>query len=132
MIRRPPRSTLFPYTTLFRSEIACLVALEPTFLLLDEPSSGIAQRETEALGGLLESLKRELGLTLLVIEHDMPLIMGISDRIVAMADGRVICEGTPDVVMADPLVADAYLGGNIEAIERSGSRSDRAPEPRHA
>src|SRR3712207_6920389 len=95
MIRRPPRSTLFPYTTLFRSEIACLVALEPTFLLLDEPSSGIAQRETEALGGLLESLKQELGLTLLVIEHDMPLIMGISDRIVAMADGRVICEGTP-------------------------------------
>src|SRR3712207_8638872 len=75
MIRRPPRSTLFPYTTLFRSEIACLVALEPTFLLLDEPSSGIAQRETEALGGLLESLKQELGLTLLVIEHDMPLII---------------------------------------------------------
>jgi len=120
------------------TEIACLVALEPTFLLLDEPSSGIAQRETEALGGLLESLKQELGLTLLVIEHDMPLIMGISDRIVAMADGRVICEGTPAVVMADPLVADAYLGGNIEAIERSGVRTDDAEParpldaPRHA
>jgi ABC-type branched-subunit amino acid transport system ATPase component/ABC-type branched-subunit amino acid transport system permease subunit len=109
------------------TEIACLVALEPKFLLLDEPSSGIAQRETEALGGLLEKLKRELGLTLLVIEHDMPLIMGISDRIVAMADGRVICSGTPAEVMADPLVAEAYLGGNVRAVERSGARSE--PEP---
>lgn len=104
------------------TEITCLVALEPTFLLLDEPSSGIAQRETEALGGLLDNLKRDLGLTLLVIEHDMPLIMSISDRIVAMADGEVICEGTPEDVMADALVAEAYLGGNIEAIERSGTR----------
>lgn len=104
------------------TEIGCLVALEPTFLLLDEPSSGIAQRETEALGGLLANLKRDLGLTLLVIEHDMPLIMSISNRIVAMADGEVICEGTPQHVMADALVAEAYLGGNIEAIERSGTR----------
>ena len=103
-------------------ELACLVALEPTFLLLDEPCSGIAQRETEALGGLLTKLKNELGLTLLVIEHDMPMIMGISDRIIAMADGRVICEGTPEHVMADALVAEAYLGGNIDAIERSGTR----------
>lgn len=108
------------------TELACLVALEPTFLLLDEPCSGIAQRETEALGGLLEKLKRELGLTLLVIEHDMPMIMSISDRIIAMADGDVICAGTPEEVMADPHVAEAYLGGNIDAIERSGTRE---PEP---
>ena len=113
-------------------ELACLVALEPTFLLLDEPCSGIAQRETEALGGLLTKLKNELGLTLLVIEHDMPMIMGISDRIIAMADGRVICEGTPEHVMADALVAEAYLGGNIDAIERSGTRpADAADEASH-
>jgi energy-coupling factor transporter ATP-binding protein EcfA2 len=91
-------------------------------LLLDEPSSGIAQRETEALGQLLVDLKSQLDLTLVVIEHDIPLIMGISDRIVAMADGAVIAEGTPDVVQADPGVVDAYLGGSITAIERSGSR----------
>lgn len=102
------------------TEIACLVALEPMCLLLDEPSSGVAQRETEALGHLLVDLKRELELTLVVIEHDIPLIMGISDRIIAMADGDLIAEGSPDVVRIDPQVVDAYLGGSITAIERSG------------
>ena len=102
------------------TEIACLVALEPVCLLLDEPSSGIAQRETEALGRLLMDLKRQLELTLVIIEHDIPLIMGISDRIIAMADGTVIAEGTPDQVRVDPAVVDAYLGGSITAIERSG------------
>jgi ABC-type branched-subunit amino acid transport system ATPase component/ABC-type branched-subunit amino acid transport system permease subunit len=108
------------------TEIACLVALDPVCLLLDEPSSGIAQRETEALGQLLVDLKRQLDLTLVVIEHDIPLIMGISDRIVAMADGTVIAEGTPDVVRRDPAVVDAYLGGSIEAIARSGNVATRA------
>jgi ABC-type branched-subunit amino acid transport system ATPase component/ABC-type branched-subunit amino acid transport system permease subunit len=101
------------------TEIACLVALQPICLLLDEPSSGVAQRETEALGPLLVDLKKELDLTLVVIEHDIPLIMGISDRIIAMADGSLIAEGTPDEVRTDPLVVDAYLGGSITAIERS-------------
>ena len=112
------------------TEIACLVALEPVCLLLDEPSSGIAQRETEALGRLLVDLKDQLGLTLVVIEHDIPLIMGISDRIIAMADGEVIAEGTPDVVRTDPLVVDAYLGGSIAAIERSGTGAAAAPRKR--
>ncbi|HVT65008.1 MAG TPA: ATP-binding cassette domain-containing protein [Mycobacteriales bacterium] len=103
------------------TEIACLVALQPTLLLLDEPSSGVAQRETEALGALLAELKRELDLTLVVIEHDIPLIMGISDRIIAMADGKVISHGTPDAVRNDPVVVEAYLGGSITAIERSGA-----------
>jgi ABC-type branched-subunit amino acid transport system ATPase component/ABC-type branched-subunit amino acid transport system permease subunit len=103
------------------TEIACLVALDPVCLLLDEPSSGIAQRETEALGALLVDLKAQLGLTLVIIEHDIPLIMGISDRIIAMADGAVIAEGTPDVVRTDAAVVDAYLGGSIAAIERSGT-----------
>ena len=103
------------------TEIACLVALEPVCLLLDEPSSGIAQRETEALGKLLIDLKSQLDLTLVIIEHDIPLIMGISDRIIAMADGAVIAEGTPDQVRVDPVVVDAYLGGSVTAIERSGA-----------
>jgi ABC-type branched-subunit amino acid transport system ATPase component/ABC-type branched-subunit amino acid transport system permease subunit len=102
------------------TEIACLMALRPTVLLLDEPSSGIAQRETEALGDLLRELKRQLDATLVVIEHDIPLIMGLADRIVAMDVGRVIAEGTPDAVRRDPAVVDAYLGASAQAIERSG------------
>jgi len=109
------------------TEIACLVALEPRLLLLDEPSSGVAQKETEALGSLLERIRDQLSLTLVIIEHDIPLIMGISDRIVVMADGEVIARGTPDVVRTDPAVVEAYLGGSVTAIERSGS----APAAHH-
>src|SRR5439155_10641456 len=80
------------------TELACLVALRPSLLLLDEPSSGVAQRETEVLGDLLRDLKQTLGVTLVVIEHDIPLIMGLADRIIAMADGEIISAGTPESV----------------------------------
>ena len=101
------------------AELACLVALEPQLLLLDEPSSGIVQRESEALGDLLVRLRDELDLTLVIIEHDIPLIMGLADRIVAMAGGQVIAEGTPEAVRNDPGVVESYLGGSRVAIERS-------------
>ncbi|MGH9187662.1 MAG: ABC transporter ATP-binding protein, partial [Acidimicrobiales bacterium] len=108
------------------TELTCLVALRPRLLLLDEPSSGIAQRETEALGRLLEDLKAQLDTTLVIIEHDIPLIMGLAGRIVAMDAGSVIAAGPPEVVRNDLKVVEAYLGGSLEAIERSGSRAGRS------
>ena len=104
------------------TELACLVALEPTLLLLDEPSSGVAQRETEALGELLRAIKTHLGTTVIIIEHDIPLVRTLSDRLVAMEAGSIIAVGTPASVLADPGVVSSYLGGSEVAIERSGAR----------
>ena len=69
------------------TELACLVALEPTVLLLDEPAAGLAQREVEALGVLLRRFRDDAGMTMIVIEHDIPLVMAISDEVVAMGAG---------------------------------------------
>ena len=102
------------YGTLRLTELAAMLAMEPELVLLDEPSSGIAQRETEALGPLLLELRQELGATFLLIEHDMPLIMGISDRIVALAAGEVLTEGTPAEVQANDEVIESYLGGRVD------------------
>ena len=91
-------------------ELAAVAAVRPRLLLLDEPASGIAQKETEALGPLLRRLADRLDATILLIEHDMPLVMGISDTIVAMASGTVVTVGTPAEVRAHPEVLRSYLG----------------------
>jgi branched-chain amino acid transport system ATP-binding protein len=91
-------------------------------LLLDEPSSGIAQKETEALGPLLRRIREETGCAMLVIEHDMPLITSLSDSIVALDLGAVLVQGTPQRVLADEGVITAYLGGDPATIRRSTAR----------
>ena len=101
-------------------ELAGAVAFEPQVLLLDEPSSGIAQRESEQLAELLGSLRIRTGATLVVIEHDIPLVSSIADRLLCLDLGQVIAEGLVADVLADPLVVSAYLGTEVEAIARSG------------
>jgi branched-chain amino acid transport system ATP-binding protein len=101
-------------------DLAMAMAHDPTVLLLDEPSSGIAQRETEALGPLLQRIRTEAGCALLVIEHDMPLITSLSDQIVALELGHVVLQDVPEKVMSDPQVIKAYLGGDVATIQRSG------------
>jgi ABC-type branched-subunit amino acid transport system ATPase component len=102
-------------------DLACQIGMNPKVILFDEPSSGIAQRETEALGPLLLRIRDITGASILVIEHDMPLITGVSDRIVACELGRVVVEGDPELVLNHPQVVASYLGTTQEAIERSGS-----------
>ena len=102
-------------------DLGMALAHDPSVLLLDEPSSGIAQRETEALGPLLLKLRNDTGCALLVIEHDMPLLSSICDRLVALELGRVITEGTPEQVLTDDRVVRSYLGGDPATVARSGS-----------
>jgi ABC-type branched-subunit amino acid transport system ATPase component len=102
-------------------DLACVLAHGPSVLLLDEPSSGIAQREAEALGPVLLRVREQTGATLLVIEHDVPLLMGIADRIVALDLGEIVASGAPADVVNDPVVVHSYLGTSEAAIARSGS-----------
>jgi ABC-type branched-subunit amino acid transport system ATPase component len=102
-------------------ELACLFAVDAQVLLLDEPTGGVAQKETEAFGPLILRIRRELDAAMVVIEHDMPLIMGISDRVYCLEAGSVIAMGTPSEVRNDPLVIASYLGTDARAIQRSGA-----------
>jgi branched-chain amino acid transport system ATP-binding protein len=102
-------------------DLACVLAAEPKVLLLDEPSSGIAQSEAEALGPLLRRVRFETGCSILIIEHDMPLISTVSDELIALDQGRLVLRGVPEVVLNDDRVIESYLGGSEAAVRRSGS-----------
>ena len=102
-------------------ELACLMASGANILCLDEPTAGIAQRESEAFGPLILRIRAELRASLFIIEHDMPVIMGISDRVYCLEAGQMLSEGTPDEVRNDPRVIASYLGTDERAIQRSGA-----------
>ena len=102
-------------------ELGALIALDTQLMLLDEPTAGVAQKETEAFGPLIHAIRAELGSSILLIEHDMPMVMSISDRIYCLESGSVIAEGAPDEVRNDPGVIASYLGTDERAIQRSGT-----------
>jgi ABC-type branched-subunit amino acid transport system ATPase component/MFS family permease len=101
-------------------DLGCVLAQGSRVVLLDEPSSGIAQREAEALGPVLARVRQELGASLLIIEHDLPLLLGLADRMIALDLGRIVAEGDPHDVVNHPEVVASYLGTDAAAIDRSG------------
>ncbi|MEO1056138.1 MAG: MFS transporter [Actinomycetota bacterium] len=103
-------------------DLAGLVAHRPTVILLDEPTSGIAQREVEALAPVVRRLRDEMGASIVIIEHDIPFVSSIADRLIALDQGTVVTTGPPDDVLTHPDVVESYLGTSGAAIARSGGR----------
>jgi branched-chain amino acid transport system ATP-binding protein len=107
------------------TDLACVLATEPKLLLLDEPSTGIAQAEAENLAPLLRRVRHETGCSMLIIEHDMPLISEVSDELLAMDQGSTIMRGVPDEVLNDERVISSYLGSSENVVEPRTTRRPR-------
>jgi ABC-type branched-subunit amino acid transport system ATPase component len=109
-------------------DLASVVLAGPRLLLLDEPTAGIAQREAEAFIPLLRQLQEVTGATIVLVEHDVPLVFALCTHVVVMATGQVVAAGTPDQVSRDPAALAAYLGASQEALQVSGTVT-RPDEP---
>ncbi|MDA8356197.1 MAG: ATP-binding cassette domain-containing protein [Actinomycetota bacterium] len=108
-------------------DLASIVLARPRLLLLDEPTAGIAQREAEAFIPLLQRLQQVADCTVVLVEHDVPLVFALCSEVVVMESGAVVSGGTPDEVSRDPRALAAYLGASAEALEVSGPGRAGAP-----
>jgi branched-chain amino acid transport system ATP-binding protein len=110
---REQRIAGLPYGVRKVVELARALCAEPKLLLLDEPASGLNTEETEEVAYWIEDIKNDLGVTVIMIEHDMSLVSAVSDRVLALNNGRMLALGTPEAVQSDPAVIEAYLGADV-------------------
>ncbi len=103
-----------PYGVRKVVEMGRALAIEPRLLLLDEPASGLSVEETQDVAFWIEDIKKQMGITVLMVEHDMHLVSSVSDRVLALADGKTLALGTPTEVQNHPAVIEAYIGGGDE------------------